>query len=228
MAASHTTYTASPEDRRALRSKQALRTAFAQLAAQRGLDGFGVGDLTSAAQLNRSTFYAHYRDMDQLMSCIEAEIIDQLAALQTRIAAVTLADIVAFVQYGTPPAICVQLFEVLRQHGLLLRVLLSPRGDANFQTRLRDSLCSDLIRSVLHKKYTQHPTELTEYYIAYYAAAVLGLIQLWLQRNMQEDAQQMARIMLSIMYLRPGDPIVLVGEQQAPPPTTAGSQGVVQ
>ncbi|MCL2883725.1 MAG: TetR family transcriptional regulator C-terminal domain-containing protein, partial [Coriobacteriia bacterium] len=62
--------------------------------------------------------------------------------------------------------------------------------------------------------YTRDPSPLTEYYIAYYAAALLGLIQHWLERGMPEDSHTMARIMLSIMFLKPGDPIKLQGEKR--------------
>jgi AcrR family transcriptional regulator len=202
---------AQPEDRRSLRSKRLLREAFAQLIAERGLDGFSVGDLTARADINRGTFYAHYRDMTDLLNIFEEEIIDSLTGLKPRIQAVTLKELYAFSRKGTPPQVTIDLFDLLKEHGSLLRVLLSPAGDAAFQARLRDRLCTDLIRSVLHDKYTRDPKPLTEYYVAYYASAMLGLIQHWLERDMSETSEQMARIMLSIMLLKPGDPIELKG-----------------
>jgi hypothetical protein len=64
---------------------------------------------------------------------------------------------------------------------------------------------------VLPSKYTTNPKPLTEYYIAYYASATLGLIQRWLQGGLVETSDEMARILLSIMMLRPGDHIELMG-----------------
>jgi len=198
-------------DRRSLRSRRMLREACAELIAERGLDGFSVGELTERADLNRGTFYAHYKDLPDMLASLEAEIIDSLASLRPKLQAVPLGELLAFPRKGQPPAVTVELFDILRQHGALLRVLLSPTGDAGFQARLRDRLCTDLIRSVLHDKYTRQPNALTNYYIAYYAAALLGLIWRWLDGGMAEDSQQMARIMLSIMFLKPGDPIELKG-----------------
>jgi AcrR family transcriptional regulator len=189
-----------------------LREAFAQLIAERGLDGFSVGDLTDRADINRGTFYSHYNDMAHLLSSFEDEIIDDLHSLRPRMQAVKPRELRAFARKGTPPQVTVELFDLLREHGHLLRVLLSPSGDAAFQARLRDRVCTDLIRSVLHDKYTEDPQPLTEYYITYYASAALGLIQRWLERNMPESSEHMARIMLSIMMLRPGDPIQLKGK----------------
>ena len=200
------------EDRRTLRTRRLLSEAFTQLLEERGLDGFSVGDLTQRADINRTTFYAHYRDMNDLLQFFEEEIIAGLAALKEKIQSVSLSELLAFEQTGTPPQVAVELFDQLREHGSLLRVLLSSQGDPIFHARLRDQLCSDLVRSVLYQKYTENPTPLTEYYIAYYASALLGLIQRWLDLGMPEDSQHMARILFSIMMLKPGEPIELKGK----------------
>jgi AcrR family transcriptional regulator len=198
-------------DRRITRSKRLLREAYTALACERGLDGFSVSDVTDRADLNRGTFYAHYQDLPDLLHSIENDIIAQLMPFETMIKQVTLPELIAAVTTGRPPAVAVQLFDVLRQGGALLAVLLSPTGDPSFQARLRDLVCAQVVRAVLHKKYREQPTALVEYYVAYYAAANLGLIQRWLDRGMPEPSEQMARIMLAIMFMRPGDPIRLKG-----------------
>ena len=201
----------SSEDRRCLRTKRLLREAFTQLLEERGLDGFTVADLTQRADINRATFYAHYPDMSGLLASLEEEIIESLLSLKPRIQAVSLDELTDFIHQGTPPQITIEIFQQLRQHGPLLRVLLSPKGDAAFQAQLRDRLYSHLVRSVLHRKYTQNPTPLTEYYISYYASATMGLIQHWLDLGMPQSPEEMARIMLSVMMLKPGEPIELKG-----------------
>jgi AcrR family transcriptional regulator len=184
-----------------------LREAFADLAEERGLDGFSVSELADRADVNRSTFYAHFDDIPDLLGCLENELVNSLASLRPQLANVSLLEYVDFATRGSLPQVAIDLFCRLREQGPLLRVLLSPRGDAAFAARLRDQLCTDLIRSVLHEKYTKDPTPFVEYYIAYYAAALLGLINHWLEGDMQESDEEMARTMLSILFLRPGDPI---------------------
>jgi AcrR family transcriptional regulator len=184
-----------------------LREAFCALAEEQGIDGFSVGDLTERADLNRSTFYAHYSDIPDFLACLEEEIVASLARFRPSLQALSLSEYISFKTHHRPPGIAVELFSTLREQSLLLRILLSPRGDAAFAARLRDQLCADLIRSVLHAKYTRSPTPFVEYYIAYYSSALLGLIHRWLERDMRESDEEMARIMLSIMFLRPGDPI---------------------
>jgi AcrR family transcriptional regulator len=198
-------------DRRSLRSRRMMREAMATLIAERGLGNFTVGDLMDRADLNRSTFYGHYSDLDCLLLQLKQEVICDIEAIKPEILAISLVEMLAFEHSGRPPAVTIRLFDVLREHGNLLRVLLSPQGDAGFQAQLRDEVCADLIRSVLHAKYTERPSRLVEYYISYYASALLGLMQRWLTDGMAEASLSMGRIMLSIMFLKPGYTIKLKG-----------------
>lgn len=201
-------------DRRTLRSRKMIREAFAALVDERGLSEFTVGDLMERADLNRSTFYAHFSDLHSLLAYFEREIIADLAAIKPLVMTVSLDELLAFTLTGQPPATTIYIFDILREHGSLLRALLSERGDAAFHAQLRDTVCTDLVRSVLSEKYTRDPSALVEYYIAYYASALLGLIQRWLKLGMVEDSETMARMMLSIMFLKPGDSIRFLGEKQ--------------
>ena len=65
--------TAAPQDRRILRSKRALRDALIELMEERSFDGFSVNDLCERADLNRGTFYNHFRDKDDLLSGADAQ-----------------------------------------------------------------------------------------------------------------------------------------------------------
>ena len=198
-------------DRRSLRSRRMIAKAFAELIVERGLGSFTVGDLMDKADLNRSTFYAHYSDLDNLLAISEQEIIDDLVNIAPFTQKVTKKMALTFELTGEPPEETIILFDILREHGNLLRGLLSPQGDAQFQATLRDDVCANLIRSILHSKYTSKPNVLVDYYISYYASAVVGLIQHWLSNGMVEDSREMGRIMLTIMFLRPGEPIKLRG-----------------
>ena len=211
--ADQTTSDSTSTDRRSLRSKKMMRQAVADLISERGLGNFTVSDLTDKADLNRSTFYGHYSDLDNMILQLKQEIVDDLSNLRPLIVSLSFQDVLAFELAGEPPAVTILLFDILREHGQLLCGLLCANGDAQFQAELRDEVCADLIRTILDKKYTQNPSALVEYYIRYYSSALLGLIQRWLETGMIEDSQQMARVMLSIMFLRPGDSIKLKGEK---------------
>ena len=54
------------EDRRVKRTKKALRDCLFQLLDEKSADEITVKELTSAADINRSTFYFYYKDIDDI------------------------------------------------------------------------------------------------------------------------------------------------------------------
>ena len=54
-------------DRRALKTRRALHQALIQLILERDYDGISVADIADAANVGRSTFYAHFTDKDDLL-----------------------------------------------------------------------------------------------------------------------------------------------------------------
>lgn len=54
-------------DRRALRTRTALHRALLGLIVERDYDEISIGDITDAADVGRSTFYAHFTDKDDLL-----------------------------------------------------------------------------------------------------------------------------------------------------------------
>ena len=62
------------EDRRITRSKKALRSALITLIEEKGFEAITVNDLCSAADLNRGTFYNHFRSKEHLLATFEDEV----------------------------------------------------------------------------------------------------------------------------------------------------------
>jgi AcrR family transcriptional regulator len=54
-------------DRRVRRTRELLRTALTTLIQERGYDRITVQDILDEADIGRSTFYAHFRDKDDLL-----------------------------------------------------------------------------------------------------------------------------------------------------------------
>ena len=63
------------EDKRNRRTKKLLRQALTRLMLQKDFQSITVTDVVREADINRGTFYAHYRDVYDLRDKIEAEMI---------------------------------------------------------------------------------------------------------------------------------------------------------
>ncbi len=69
------------EYRSAVRSRKFIRQAFMDLLKEKQFEKITVTDIVSRADINRSTFYAHYADIKSLLDEIQREIIERSVAV---------------------------------------------------------------------------------------------------------------------------------------------------
>ena len=200
---------ATSTDRRIARSKRALRSALIELIEERGLDDVSVNDLCARADLNRGTFYNHFHDKDDLVTTLEDEVISDLERIQEQMKDLTVMDLVRYRMRKQPLPFLVNLFDYLREQGDFLHAVTGSGGDIRFAPRLRDSVCANLIQTILHERYRANPTPFVQYYVAFYATAYLGVIEHWIETGMQESSEDMALIAMRLFFIKPGESITL-------------------
>lgn len=69
------------EYRSAIRSRRFIRQAFLELLREKSFEKITVTDIVNRADINRSTFYAHYADVRALMEEIQNEFIERSIAV---------------------------------------------------------------------------------------------------------------------------------------------------
>ena len=77
--------TAKPLDRRARRTRQAIKESFAALAANRPFPDLTVKEVMERAGVNRATFYAHFSNIEDLERAMETDAAERVmqALVQT-------------------------------------------------------------------------------------------------------------------------------------------------
>ena len=198
-------------DRRVIRTKRMLRDALSQLIEEKGFERITVCDLTECADINRGTFYTHYRDKVDLLAQSEEEVINDILGIVGGLSEITLEDLFACYSSGEPFPFIVALYDYIRENGAFIKALIGPKGDPAFASRLKEIVAGNFGAQVLNERYRKDPAPLTRYYLSYYTAAQLGVIQRWLDTGMRESSEEMSAIVLSIMFMRPGDAIEMHG-----------------
>ncbi len=109
------------EDRRTRRSRRVLGAALVELVLERGFTTLTVEDITERADVARTTFYAHFRDKEDLFARVTADL---LAGLAERLAPAVADSAVGFT--GKP---VLEMLRHAREERDLYRIVLRGEGD---------------------------------------------------------------------------------------------------
>jgi AcrR family transcriptional regulator len=156
-------------DRRTLRTRQALHRALLQLIVERGYDEVAVGDIASAANVGRSTFYAHFTDKDDLLRY-------GLSYLKTMLVEPSgdEADPLRFSQFLT---------DHLREQRKLNQAMMKSGAGPIVLASLRASIC-EVVRDALRKQRGTPPDEIE---VQFVVGAYLAVVTWWLDRGAKES-----------------------------------------
>ncbi|WP_312475630.1 TetR/AcrR family transcriptional regulator [Neobacillus sp.] len=189
-----------PTDRRIIRTKRLIRDALTELMEEKGFEAITVRDLTEKADINRGTFYLHYRDKFDLLDQCEDEIINEIQKLTHKI---DPKDALKFDGQKEPFPFIVYLFEYLQENSSFMKVALGPKGNASFQVKLKELIRRTFFQNILSKLKQEEMLVPVDFLIAYVSSAHLGVIQHWLESGMEKSPREMALILSRITLLGP-------------------------
>ncbi len=68
-------------DKRVVRTKKAIKSALFKIMETKALGDITISELTTAANVNRRTFYTHYHNLTDILDEIETDLVAELKAL---------------------------------------------------------------------------------------------------------------------------------------------------
>lgn len=179
-------------DRRVTRTKAVIRDALIGLIAEKGFDALSVNDVATRANINRGTFYLHYRDKYDLLEQTEAEIIRDIERIILEGNVLKPEDLD---HIDKPLPVIVTLFEYLKDNAALMHAILGLKGDVTLQTQIKKVIERNLKFGALAGGRPLTFLAPAEYLISYALSAHFGVVQLWLERGCVETPKEMAAIL---------------------------------
>ena len=182
------------EDRRVRRTRRLLHEALLALVLEKGYDQVTIQDLLERADIGRATFYAHFRDKDDLLLSGSAEVRESLRQ--------QLAAAVGSAGDGSAEGLELAraLFDHAAGHRQMYRALVGKRGGAVVLKYAREQLVT-LLREHLEEVVTSRrvspvvPLEVTVHYLA---SALLGTLTWWLDNDLPYPPDQMGRVFVRL------------------------------
>lgn len=182
-------------DLRVRRTRRLLHEAVLALAAERDFADITVRDITQRAEVNRNTFYLHYRDKDDLVSHTLDTLFRDFTAPDR-----AFVDAHLPLQSAVVPVPIPEFFRHVAEQPALFRCLLSETGSSAFAARLRTFHEEQFLTIWNEARLAAQPGSPPPELRAHVAAtAIQGVIRWWLEQNQTESIQTMSSWLWDIL-----------------------------
>lgn len=177
-------------DRRIRKTRSALKRSLNTLLQEKNIQDISVKELTDLADVNRGTFYLHYKDVFDLLEQSERELLDEL---HHAIDQLNVNDV-----KKDPPLLFEHVYTVCRENADFIRILLGRNGDMKFL----NSMNTFLKEKCLHEWRPIIKLINFENFDAFFSFLIGGccsLLQYWFSTGMKQTPRELADITAEIL-----------------------------
>lgn len=171
-------------DRRIKYTKALLKEALVELLKESHISKISVTALCDAADVNRSTFYAHYTDQFDLLRQVEDDVIKNLKSFLEQ----NVDDRMPITEQNLKA-----ILEYAKANADLFAMLLGEHGDHAFHNNLMELV--KLIPFQYNAKKSKK-----EYLLTFAINGCISVLQKWLVEEREETPEEMANLVLKVIY----------------------------
>lgn len=182
-------------DRRVRKTKKFLKEALCTLMKEKPLKDITIKDITDMADLNRSTFYLHYTDIEDLLENTENDFIEGIKELM---------EIYAFdkVKNGMSKEEFIRKFNIsvfdYIEENYDISYVLFNHSDSSFIEKIEKIM---IARMLIKKNKSGSEEEATyiEYATTFIISGNIGVIKKWLNKEKKLSSEEMADMIIHFM-----------------------------
>ncbi|MEG0020131.1 MAG: TetR-like C-terminal domain-containing protein [Oscillospiraceae bacterium] len=181
-----------PIDRRIRRTQHQLRCALEKVMQTKSISNITVKELCLECDINRGTFYLHYKDVYDLLYTIEG---DMLAEFEKVINCFKPGE-----RFGgaAPSKSMCAMFEFFKENAAMCRVLLCKNGDMSFTQRVTGVVYNQMT-GPWKEYFGSEETDMSTYAFAFIVSGCIGMLQQWLESGAVTPPNTMALLMENIL-----------------------------
>lgn len=177
-------------DRRVKYTQMLLKDCLVLLMKDNPISKVSVKSLCDAADINRSTFYAHYSDQYALLKQLENDVIVELEKY---------ISIQAFSKETAQTVEAMnQILVYIAKNADLFKVLLSDNGDSSFHRSIMLMAQQKTIEVLQNDKRIGART--SEYLQGFVITGALNIVRKWLEDGMVETTERMSEMTAKLLY----------------------------
>lgn len=176
-------------DIRVRRTKKLLRSGVAELGKAKSVNKITVKELTDLVEINRGTFYLHYKDVYDLVDSIEDELCNEF---DQKVLAVTPEDILY-----RPVDVLESFFDYFKTHRDIINVLMGENGDAKFVYRFGE-LMNVKILELFKQIFPNMSMERYDFAYNYGKFGYVGILHCWATKYSHLSSREIAEKALTL------------------------------
>ena len=176
-------------DIRVRRTKKLLRKGVAELGKTKSVNKITVKELTDLIEINRGTFYLHYKDVYDLVDSIEEELCNEF---NQKVLSVTPDDII-----NRPLDILESYFEYFRINKDIFTVLTGENGDAKFVYKFGE-MSSVKLLELFKDVFPNMSMEKYDFAYNFGRFGFVGILHCWATKYPNLSSRQIAEKALSL------------------------------
>ncbi len=177
-------------DRRIKYTKMMLTQSLVKLLNGKPISKISIKEICETADINRSTFYAHYADQYDLLRQLVDETLHDINVY---------LDSFNFKEYEPESFQTMnRIFEYIVQNAELCKVLLGENGDISLQKEIMMIVQRQGLKERKSKKALDEDT--IEYLCLFGVNGSIGIVQKWLQNGLKQSAREMSELVIKVVY----------------------------
>ncbi len=174
-------------DRRVKYTKTMLKDSLVELLRDQHVSTISIKALCEKADINRSTFYAHYKDQYDLLHQMEAEVMENVTMYLDK-------QTIGRNTERLPNHLLTHILEYARNNAELFQVLLSENSDYLFQ---KDIIGLSNIFSLQFNQ--KMDAKLKDYLKEFGTAGCISIFQKWLKEGMTESPEELSGLIVNVL-----------------------------
>lgn len=190
-------------DRRQKKTREAIFAAFTALLAKKSYHQIAVQDIIDAANVGRTTFYAHFETKDYLLKAMCEELFGHI--IDT---AMGLPHSHYHCTSKQSDSMFLHLLRHLRENDNHILELLSCQNNELFLRYFKDNLQQLIRTQYADTNKLKHTVLPEEYLVNHIASSFVETVAWWVSRKLRETPEQVAAYFTAII-----EPIILEIEQ---------------
>ena len=184
------------EDLRVVKTKKLIFRAFVDLISEKGLAAITVHDIAERAMINRSTFYSHFRDKQDVIDQVFPYILlPMLSSVENNI--IESGNVI---REEKIVEILTKLFLQIKQEKKFYLLVLKGRNNLVLMNTFKKFL-QEHFSAVFSKLEVKNGDQVipNDFIISYLVTTFMSTIYWWLENGCPLPAENMARVMIKLI-----------------------------